>query len=81
MNIEVLLFAALAQKTGTQKLRISLPDNTTVGEALSRLIEIHPGLGAYRPGLATAVNYEYVGNDHRLRDGDELALIPPVSGG
>jgi len=81
MNIEVLFFAGLAQKIGVEKLRISLPDNTTVGEALSKLVDTNPGLSAYRPGLATAVNCEYVTNDRVLRDGDELALIPPVSGG
>ena len=81
MTIEVLLFAALAKEAGVDHLRVSLPDNTTVGEALSEIVDQNPRLNAFKSGLATAVNHEYVGRDHRLCDGDELALIPPVSGG
>jgi sulfur-carrier protein len=81
MNIEVLLFAALAKEAGVEKLQISLPDNTTVDEALSKLVDQNPWLKGFSRSLATAVNHEYVGGEHRLHDGDELALIPPVSGG
>jgi len=81
MNIDVLLFAALAKEAGVEKMRVSLPDNTTVGQALLEIIDQNPYLKEFDASLATAVNLEYVGRDHRLCDGDELALIPPVSGG
>jgi len=81
MTIEVLFFAVLAKELGAERRSIQLPDNATVGEALSRLVDDNPALGRFRAGLATAVNLEYVRSDHLLHDGDELALIPPVSGG
>ena len=81
MEIKVLFFASLAAKLDERELALSLPDNTTVGEAVERLAAERPKLAAVRDTLATAVNLAYVGPEHRLSPGDELALIPPVSGG
>lgn len=81
MTIRVLLFASLVQEVGGGGLDLALPDNATVGDALAALIDRYPPLAGYRSRLATAVNLDYVGPEHRLHDGDELAIIPPVSGG
>ncbi len=81
MTIRVRLFASLAQVVGQNELDLTLSDNATVGDAVERLSELHPPLNAHQSHLATAVNLDYVGSEHRLCNGDELALIPPVSGG
>lgn len=81
IRIKVLMFASLADQLGVRELPLDLPETARVGDALDRLTRTHPDLAALRPTLATAVNLAYVGPDHGLADGDELALIPPVSGG
>jgi len=81
MTIRVLLFASLAQHVGAQELTVELPDSATVGEALQQLGRTHAAIAAMGDRLATAVNMSYVKPTHRLKPGDELALIPPVSGG
>lgn len=81
MKIRVLLFASLARDVGRGELELSLSDNARVSDALAALSRDHPPISRYRCRLATAVNLDYVGPEHRLRDGDELAVIPPVSGG
>ena len=78
MRVRLRFFAALREQVGAGAERV-VPSGTTVG-ALWR------GLVAERPGLAAvpvrfAVNETYVGSSHRLSEGDELAVFPPVSGG
>ena len=76
MRIAVRLFAALREQAGARALTIELPDG-------ARAVDVWPelGLGERPRGLLLAVNKEYAEPDVRLRDGDEVALIPPVSGG
>jgi len=81
MTITVQLFAALAASAGAHTLALELSDGATVGDALAALAAAHPRLSVDRATLATAVNLAYVGFDHVLHAGDELALIGPVSGG
>jgi len=81
VKIRVLLFASLAHDVGRGELEIDLSDNATVADALDALSGGYPPISRYRTRLATAVNLDYVGPEHRLCDGDELAVIPPVSGG
>jgi molybdopterin converting factor subunit 1 len=80
--VEVRLFATLRERAGAGTLELTLPGGSTVAAALERLAE-HRGLSDVieRLPLATAVNREYVPAETVLSDGDELALIPPVSGG
>jgi len=72
--ISVRLFAGLRERAGVA--RLELDDVTRVGDVWARL-----GLGDEPAGLLYAVNREYADRDAALRDGDEVALIPPVSGG
>jgi molybdopterin converting factor subunit 1 len=81
MTIRVLIFASLAQRLGASECSLDLTENATVSDALALLTQRYPALAASRERLATAVNLSYVGAGHALRGGDELALIPPVSGG
>jgi len=76
MKIAVRLFAGLREQAGTREKTVELPDGATAAEVWSQL-----GLGDEPPGLMLAVNRSYVERDTPLADGDEVALIPPVSGG
>jgi molybdopterin converting factor subunit 1 len=79
IRVHVRLFASYREAAGTRMLDAPLAAGATVASLLDRLAEQIPGLRA-TPGLV-AVNHSYVQPDHRLEDGDEVALIPPVSGG
>lgn len=81
MNVRILLFASLAERLGTQQLSIDLMPNATVGDAIEILTRQYCELSEFRGKIATAVNCKYVHRSHSLGAGDELALIPPVSGG
>lgn len=76
MTVRVRLFAMLRERAGTDELELELPDGARVGDALKLLGPLAGGLP-----LVMAVNREYAGEDEPLDAGDELALIPPVSGG
>jgi molybdopterin synthase catalytic subunit/molybdopterin converting factor small subunit len=76
MRVSVRLFAGLRERAGTARLELELADAARADEVWPLL-----GLGAEPPGLLLAVNREYVERGRVLRDGDEVALIPPVSGG
>jgi molybdopterin synthase catalytic subunit/molybdopterin converting factor small subunit len=73
MPVTVRLFAGLRERAGWSSREI---DAATVGEVWATL-----SLGEEPDGLLYAVNREYAGRERELRDGDEVALIPPVSGG
>ena len=74
MRVTIRLFAGLRERAGTG--RRELEDVARVADVWPRL-----ELGDEPPGLLYAVNREYADRDFELRDGDEVALIPPVSGG
>ena len=79
MKVKVCFFAACREIVGKSEMELELQE----GEPISSLIETlqsdyHDFLTM---PIKVAVNAEYVENDYRLQDGDEVALIPPVSGG
>jgi molybdopterin converting factor subunit 1 len=82
MRVTVRLFAILRERAGTDSLDLELADGASARDALAEL-ELRAGLRDLieRMPLAVAVNRTYVREDCSLHDGDELALIPPVSGG
>ena len=82
MRISVRLFAILRERAGRSALELDLPDGATVGDALECLRE-EPGLDEplRRIQVGVAVNREYASAADELSAGDELALVPPVSGG
>jgi molybdopterin converting factor small subunit len=81
MTITVKLFAVLRDETGVGELRLELPGGASVGGAVAALAERYPAIGKCLSRTARAVNLEKAGDATVLRDGDELALLPPVSGG
>jgi molybdopterin synthase catalytic subunit len=81
MRIHVKLFAILRERAGVSDIDIELSPAATVSDAAGRLSETYPQLESFLPRVAYAVNQSYAKHDTALSDGDELALIPPVSGG
>src|SRR5947209_6669548 len=81
MRIRVLFFGALKDLVGRGADEVSLPETATVGDVLAHYERQAPRLRQYAASLALSVNQEYVGPTARLREGDEVALLPPVSGG
>ncbi|HEX9494553.1 MAG TPA: molybdenum cofactor biosynthesis protein MoaE [Candidatus Limnocylindria bacterium] len=80
MNVPVRLFASAREAAGVGHLLLELPAGATVRDAIARITTEHPLVGEIRE-MVIARNREYVGLEEPLADGDELALIPPVSGG
>ena len=76
MNVHVRLFAALRERAGTGRLELELADGATVADVWPLL-----GLGDEPSGLLYARNKAYVERSESLTTGDEIAVIPPVSGG
>jgi molybdopterin converting factor subunit 1 len=81
MLVRVRLFASLREKAGSDRQAVELPDGASVEDAWSRLARDQPQLAPHRGSLTVAVNRRYAPFDTRLSDGDEIAFIPPVSGG
>lgn len=78
MHIHVLLFASLRERLGQSAVELALIHDTSVG-ALWQLLS---GMGQRLPErVLCAVNQEYVDQEVMLRDGDEVAFFPPVTGG
>ena len=76
MDVTVKLFAGLRERAGTAEIQLALPEEARVADALTRLADVTAGTT-----VVMAVNQEYADESMRLHAGDELALIPPVSGG
>jgi MoaE-MoaD fusion protein len=81
VEITVRYFAIIREIAGRSAERRLVSEGTTAGEFFDGLASEFPRLQRMKPVTMLMVNKAYVSNDHPLRDGDELALIPPVSGG
>ena len=79
--MRVLLFSVLREAVGQERLDVALPASATGADVLDVLEAEHPALAPHRPTIRLAVNHEYVPETSVLADGDEVALITPVSGG
>jgi len=80
MTITLLLFASYADALGASSLAIELPRESTVGDVISALRSRH-GAERLPPTPLVAVNERYASLDSVVREGDEVAIIPPVAGG
>jgi len=81
MKVEVRLFARYREAAGRDRVQIELPENGTVETAWEAVSTRFPALHQYRPFTLFALHNDYVSPEHRLGEGDELCLFPPVSGG
>lgn len=81
MKIRCLFFASLQSVVGSHELELDIPEGSRVGDLLALLEGRHPALAPQRRVFRIAVDGEFAADDRPLRDGAEVALIPPVSGG
>ncbi len=81
MQIRVLLFARLREAVGAPERSLDLPEGACVEDAWEALARGRSGLDPERRSTRAARNGRLVSFEERLRDGDELALLPPVGGG
>jgi len=80
IRVSILLFATFAEAAGRDRLEAVLPDGAVAGDALA-FVRSQPWAGRLPPSPALAVNLRYAKPGLALRDGDEVAVIPPVAGG
>ena len=81
MKVRLRLFALLRDRAGVDQAELELAEGATVASAIGAAGRQFPAIIALLPRVAAAVNLHYVETSHVLNNGDELALIPPVSGG
>ena len=81
MKVRLLYFAVLRDIAGKGEEVVELPDGTRAADVWNRLRAQHRALAGYERPPMTAINQTYVAADQVLRDGDEVAFIPPVAGG
>jgi molybdopterin synthase sulfur carrier subunit len=79
--ITVRLFARLREIAGAPELTVVVPERATVQDAWQSLAERFPALAAYAGTVSCAVNEDYARMNAALKNGDEVAFLPPVSGG
>ncbi len=81
MLVHIRLFARYRELAGCPSLDIEVPSHSTAGDAFSQVAERFPQMRPMRASTLFAINAEFVKPTVELRDGEELALMPPVSGG
>lgn len=81
MIIKVKLFASYREKAGRADIQLNLPCGASVRDAVCEVLRLHPPITQDASRLMIAVNGEYQKHDFVLAENDEVALIPPVSGG
>jgi molybdopterin synthase catalytic subunit len=81
MQVKVQYLGILREFAGRDSETLEVPEGARLGELYATLQQQIPPLAEFRHALAMAVNYEYSAPDRILHDGDEVALLPPVSGG
>ncbi|PYT03036.1 MAG: molybdopterin synthase [Acidobacteria bacterium] len=81
MQVRVLFFGMLKELAGHADESLTLPEDATLGDLLDQLERRTPRLKEMMASTAMSVNEEYAGPESRLKHGDEVALLPPVSGG
>ncbi len=81
MTIQVKLFAIIRDVVGSDELTLELPENSYASNVLERIIQEYPQVADWKDVVRLAVNREYVLHEHKIFQGDEVAVIPPVSGG
>ena len=81
MLVTLRLFARLRELSGKSELLIEVPEGSDARALWNDVAAQYPALAAYGPTVSCAVNEEYARLSTRLKDGDEVAFLPPVSGG
>ena len=81
MRVTVRLFARLRDLAGAGELACDVPAGSRVSDVWRALAERHPAVAPHASSVSAAVNADYARMDAEVADGDEVAFLPPVSGG
>jgi molybdopterin synthase catalytic subunit len=81
MQVTVKLFGSIREAADAEELAVVVPEGSTVADLRLLLTRDHPSFEEMADRLRISVNYEIVGGDRALSEGDEVAFLPPVSGG
>jgi molybdopterin converting factor subunit 1 len=81
VRVTVKLFARLRDITGASELAREVTAGATIGDLWRQLAAEYPDLAGYERSISTALNADYARMDRAVSDGDEVAFLPPVSGG
>jgi molybdopterin converting factor small subunit len=81
VTIHLKMFAILRERSGAAEAELQLPEGADVSQAVAEAGRRFPAIAELLPRSAIALNLDYSQRQAILHDGDELALIPPVSGG
>jgi len=81
LRLTVRLFAAFRERAGSPEVVVDLPENATAAGLVEAVVARVPSLAGVAATARPVVNHEFVGLDAPVRDGDEVALLPPLSGG
>ena len=81
MRFDVRLFALYRERAGASVVSVELPQGATAGDLTTAVRDDYPQLAPPEVRIVVAVNAEYADDDQLLQPGDEVCLIPPVSGG
>jgi len=81
VRVRVRFFAALREVVGRDAMEREVPQGTTVGRLLDDLVSEYPRLSPFANVIQVAVNQEFTGRQQRVQSEDEVAFLPPVSGG
>ena len=81
MRVTVRLFARLRELAGRGEIERDVPPGATVRQVWESLLAEHPAIAPYAESMSCAVNADYARMTTAVKDGDEVAFLPPVSGG
>jgi molybdopterin converting factor subunit 1 len=81
MRVRVLFFGRLREMTGCAEDWAEMPPSARVEDVFAHYVRRVPAVAGFRASLAASVNEEYAAWNAALKDGDEVAFLPPVSGG
>ena len=81
MKVRVRVFAALREILGKDEVEVDLPDGTTVEGLWDQLVDDDDRLEPFTKSINFAINHDFVGKETELKGNDEVAFLPPVSGG
>jgi len=81
IRVKVLYFAQLREAAGAREEEITLVKNSSLNNLISKIWESHPGILHSKKNIQLAVNRKIAGKNLYLREGDQVAVFPPVAGG
>ena len=81
MKVKLLLFASLKDIAGRRDLEMELDDGSTLQQVTEKLASLYPEIGRMQNSVRIAINQEFADENISLNNGDEIAFLPPMSGG